>query len=816
MGTEMKKKEQLNLNHKISSKEERGITLIALVVTIVVLLILAGITISLVFGSNGVIQKAQDSKEQTEIGEMREKLEMAKVPVYADGNGSYKVQDYWDRIESEGLIADKTVDIIDNGDGTYEVTTTPGYVFEITVEPNKEIAENIIIGECIGKGENLSIGIRVVKKTTNSIEIEVVRAEGASNFKYSIKKQGEEYGTAEEKSETRHVFSGLTQGGIYTIKVEATKDGEQQIVEKTVQVGEIPLAIDGDVIWTGNGQAEVRIYTNETEYQLEWQKNGIEEGKWKREASGVKEKTITGLVNGDIIYARLYDGTSSGKYANIEVMDKIEPSAIIKLSGTTIEVGKPLTAEVAQTDNESGINISQTKWILNKEAGNIGTEASSYTGGTFTKTPETITIPTTTGGTYYLHVLTVDNAGNKKEIISEKVRITNAPENWKETTSTDPEWYDYGTEVNVPKLGQGMTPIVYEGANKPTEKKWANAMTEDGSMWVWIPRYAYSITSGYHQSGAEINPTKPEEGAGTIEIKFLKDSSNVAYDGTSTWDNVSGQGKWNIHPAFNYGQEVSGIWVAKFEASSVQGNSNSESGDNVTKKTLQVKPGVASWRYINIGNIYTVCKNYNSTLNSHLMKNDEWGAVAYLSKSKYGKDGEVWINNSSSYITGSAGNSASAEKDVGTTTDYTSTQGVKASTTGTVYGVYDMSGGADEYVAAYVNNGDNFLTYNGSSLVNGDAKTKNVYSKGSSDDGSSNYSANSGKYGDAVYETSANGNSSNSSWYGDYSYFPWSAWPFFERGGHYNGGTDAGVFHLYYDVGHSYQVYSFRPVLVVL
>ena len=411
--------------------KNKGITLIALVVTIVVLLILAGITISLVFGSNGVIQKAQDSKEQTEIGEMREKLEMAKVPVYADGNGSYKVQDYWNRIESEGLIADKTVDIIDNGDGTYEVTTTPGYVFEITVEPNKEIAENIIIGECIGKGENLSIGIRVVKKTTNSIEIEVVRAEKASNFKYSIKKQGEEYGAAEEKSETRHVFSGLNQGAIYTIKVEATKDGEQQIVEKTVQVGEIPLAIDGDVIWTGNGQAEVRIYTNETGYQLEWQKNGISEGSWTREASGVKEKTITGLVNGDIIYARLYDGTSSGKYANIEVMDKITPTATIKLSGTAVEIGKPLTAEVVQTDNESGININQTKWVLNTEAGNIGTEVSKYTGGTFTKTSETITIPTTTGGTYYLHVLTVDNAGNKKEIISEKIEITSVPNYWK-------------------------------------------------------------------------------------------------------------------------------------------------------------------------------------------------------------------------------------------------------------------------------------------------------------------------------------------------------------------------------------------------
>ena len=690
-----------------AKKRQKGITLIALVVTIVVLLILAGITISLVFGSNGVIQKAQDSKEQTKIGEMREKLEMAKVPVYADGNGSYKVQDYWGRIESEGLIADKTVDIIDNGDGTYEVTTTPGYVFEITVEPNKEIAENIIIGECIGKGENLSIGIRVVKKTTNSIEIEVVRAEGASNFKYSIKKQGEEYGAAEEKSETRHVFSGLTQGGIYTIKVEATKDGEQQIVEKTLQVGEIPLAIDGDVIWTGNGQASVRIYTEEEGYQLEWQKNEIVEGSWTRETSGVKEKTITGLVNGDIIYARLYDGTSSGKYANIEVRDDIVPTATIKLSGTAVEIGKPLTAEVVQTDNESGININQTKWVLNTEAGNIGTEVSKYTGGTFTKTSETITIPTTTGGTYYLHVLTVDNAGNKKEIISEKIEITSVPNYWKKTTSTDPEWYNYGTEVNAPKLGTGMTPIVYEGANKPTEKKWANAITEDGSMWVWIPRYAYSITSGYHSSST-----------GTIEIKFLKESSNVAYDGTSTWDNVSGQGKWNVHPAFNYGQEVSGIWVAKFEASpegATTSTSNSEY--NGTGKKLQVKPGVSSWRSITISNIYDVCKNYNSALNSHMMKNDEWGAVAYLSKSRYGKSAEVDRNGNSSYYTGGGSGNAYVNN-------------VGQSTTGTVYGAYDMSGGAWEYVAAYVDNGDSNLTSYGSSLVNGDAKVKNVYTRG--------------------------------------------------------------------------------------
>ena len=200
-----------------------------------------------------------------------------------------------------------------------------------------------------------------------------------------------------------------------------------------------------------------------------------------------------------------------------------------------------------------------------------------------------------------------------------------------------------------------------------------------------------------------------------------------------------------------------------------------------------------------------------------MMKNDEWGAVAYLSKSKYGKQNEeVWINNSGSYITGSAGNSASAGSNTGTTNDYTSTQGVKASTTGTVYGVYDMSGGAWEYVAGYVNNGNSSLTSYGSSLVNGEAKTKNVYSKGSSDSRDNNYSANSGKYGDAVYETSANGNSSNGSWYGDYSYFPSTGNPFFVRGGVYNIGTYAGVFYFDNNGGSSSSNGSFRPVLVAL
>ena len=186
-----------------------------------------------------------------------------------------------------------------------------------------------------------------------------------------------------------------------------------------------------------------------------------------------------------------------------------------------------------------------------------------------------------------------------------------------------------------------------------------------------------------------------------------------------------------------------------------------------------------------------------------MMKNDEWGAVAYLSKSKYGKNAEVDINSDSSYYTGGGSGNAYVTN-------------VGQSTTGTVHGVYDMSGGAWEYVAAYVNNGNSNLTNYGSSLVNGDAKTKNVYSKGSSDSRDNNYSANSGKYGDAVYETSANGNSSSSSWYGDYSSFPNTSSPFFRRGGSYVNGTIAGVFYFDNIYGDSYSDNSFRPVLVAL
>ena len=502
----------------LQESRNTGITLIALVVTIVVLLILVGITINLLFNSDGVIHSAQNSKEQQEIAEIREKMELAKMPVHVAGLGKYDVGKYWKQLESEQIIADQTIDVIPTGEGNYEVTTVPGYVFEVTLEPSKENIQNILI-DYIGKGENLNIGIKLVNVTTSSIEIELVRTEGASGFQYSIKKQGEEYGVAEEKEETHHTYSNLEQGGIYTIKVEATKKGEPKVVERTVQVGEIPLAIALKNITWNNGQATAVIETQENGYQIEWQKDNVTEGSWTRENVGIKEVTISNLANGSTIFARLYDGINSGKYVTINIMDNKAPEVTIKVSETTAEIGETITAQVTLVDNESGINMRDSKWIYNTTSSPIGTEETSYT-ETFagTNMPITLDLKATTGGEYYLHILAIDQAENRIEKITEKIIVTKSivPEGWRATTKDDLNWYNYGAEVNAPVLGKGMTPIIYEGENNPgnlTSKKWANVITSDGSMWVWIPRYAYQIETGYHTNSAT---------GGTINIEFLQ------------------------------------------------------------------------------------------------------------------------------------------------------------------------------------------------------------------------------------------------------------------------------------------------------
>ena len=501
---------------------------------------------------------------------------------------------------------------------------------------------------------------------------------------------------------------------------------------------------------------------------------------------------------------------------------------------------------------------------------------------------------------------------------------------------------DWTGKVNKPKLMTGMTAIKFnepagdekakEGSTiKTTDtdaawydydaKKWANAQTQDESMWVWIPRFAYKVV---------YNDSNDKSKGGKFDVVFLIGTTDNYYDEKGNLKTAQRQTKENetietdstktdkytVHPAFtnessiNYAnggwdKELTGIWVSKFEAGFASGNNRVtptassvkytqasawvggtelSSTDNVgtarnyldgeygTKSgsTYTFKNGTApaikyptfqgvtySMNYINHNDAFNISKALtesdniyglsSSSTDSHMMKNSEWGAVAYLSQSKYGLNGtNIYINNAnlrnseqSVYaITGCAGATEDANS-VATTISainnrtasgvyvWTQKSGTKASTTGTIYGIYDMSGGTWERTAGLVNNGNENLAKNGQSLLNtlNDGKSSKyvtVYPFDSSVDknganidtaSEANWKVNTKIYGDGIRETSTAG-TEKTSWYGDSSYFSTMGFPFSRRGGLLWNGEGAGLFSFYRLNGTGDYVVGFRSVLV--
>ena len=233
----------------INSKATTGLTLVALVVTIVVLLILAGITITYVVGDNSVFKQAQEAKLKTDIAGWQERLEMAKSPVFIEGLGTFNPDKYFDYIQQQGIINNKDTDVIDNGDGTYEVTTKPGYVFEITLIPNKENPTDAEI-EYIGQAGKIAPIIRRldVSATSTSITGKAVIARLGTNgtVKYYYKSTSADDSTYTEitnvTAETGATVNvGIAAGESYTIKVVAKNDVGEVELTKEITATKIPV-----------------------------------------------------------------------------------------------------------------------------------------------------------------------------------------------------------------------------------------------------------------------------------------------------------------------------------------------------------------------------------------------------------------------------------------------------------------------------------------------------------------------------------------------------------------------------------------------
>ena len=235
------------------------------------------------------------------------------------------------------------------------------------------------------------------------------------------------------------------------------------------------------------------------------------------------------------------------------------------------------------------------------------------------------------------------------------------------------------------------------------EKKWANAVIltdtgkveDDGtiledsieSYFVWIPRYKYKLfNKGEYESVIDEKPTAISKDP--IEIIFENKNTPVSV-GTEV-------GQYLSHPAFQ-AFDTNGLWVSKFEVSGSDSNIN-------------IKPNQLSLKNLNVKTMFEVAYNYERANESHMMKNTEWGAIVYLSLSDYGIKKEVNINNNSKFMTGYSSISTLNQTDYPgvfgdnstVTLPYNTEVGYKASTTGNITGIYDMNGGAQEYMASFM------------------------------------------------------------------------------------------------------------------
>ena len=414
-------------------------------------------------------------------------------------------------------------------------------------------------------------------------------------------------------------------------------------------------------------------------------------------------------------------------------------------------------------------------------------------------------------------------------------------------------WYDYDQKkwANA-VLVTSTNRSTYQSATAGTTIADADIL----AFYVWIPRYKYKVWNMSKQIG---NSTYDAYNTG-IDIVFE--------DGTSTTGTISCTYTYNVdpsngginlanelaencidssntryytHPAFTFGdQELKGFWMGKFELSS-ETPSASSGGGNSTTLTPRILPNVTSWRGNTVSNFWKVIYDMQVSDNiyglptsrtnadSHMLTNMEWGAVAYLTNSKYGRctNGsctEVTINNCSSFTTGigaeAEADSSSSSSCTADTNKYNGIFGKDASTTGNITGVYDMSGGAHEHTMGNASSkksttytyyaaaaGSNF-TYSTDT-----AKYITTYAYGTTTNDQTAY--NRARLGDATSEVVL---STETGWNGDNVYVS-SIW--FNRGGAIRNGASAGIFFTHFSNGYMQgqqfppSLFSTRAVLTV-
>ena len=534
--------------------------------------------------------------------------------------------------------------------------------------------------------------------------------------------------------------------------------------------------------------------------------------------------TINNTSNGSIYYEIYY--SSSNDLTNVIIGEVVEDKTVTTIAPNTsgvLEKDKSITVPLVIANNS------------NNDIDIVVGLVSGYVGNTITYGSNNYPKGTNITNTYNLSDIKSSCEGQIGDTSNCKIEIENGKKVTYCPTLTE-DLLEDPSGANRPVLVEGMIPITYDGTNWVKadkygaynewydygNQKWANAVMVTSTKretymnanagtaipendilayFVWIPRYKYKLFNATYASG-----TSPS----LIDVVFENGTSTTgnvtctyASNGAETCQNKS-NGNWYTHPAFTMinasgnKTEYKGIWVGKFETTG-------------STTTPTIKPSLVPITRQNISAMYSSALSFSSVnyitshsinkTDSHVIKNIEWGAVAYLKQSNYGLGLiNIGVNNyyDSVFKTGCGASAGTSQ--VKTCNVYNTAKGMLASTTGNITGVYDMSGGAEDYVMGNYNKtaGSSGLTVSGVPVEHID-----IYS---------GTSVSASHLGDATGETAG--------WYDDIYTSLNSSTPWFARGNRANNMAfdTAGIF-AYSSRdgggGQSYTLYGFRTVLSI-
>ena len=289
---------------------ERGITLLALIITVVIMIILAAVTLNITLGDGGLVDQAKWAAEQTANSTQSEQEQLENV--------SSQINDIIAGIGSGGGDTNST-----GGENTNQVEETN------SIETNSVDTNSV--------------------EETNSIDTNTIEPE------------------------------------------------PEPIPDGTITIG--------DPQWKGDGTADVPVSSSESEYIIQYQINGTDEGSWLTVQGGV----ATGVKHGDTIYARLTDGEQYSNPQNKKIEDTTGPQVSVTAQGSPSTNSITVTAQAV--DNESGMVASPTYTFQYKTSGagsyTTPSDASNISSATYTFNG------LTQGTTYDIQVIVNgDNAGN--------------------------------------------------------------------------------------------------------------------------------------------------------------------------------------------------------------------------------------------------------------------------------------------------------------------------------------------------------------------------------------------------------------------